>query len=31
MEADDESGEFNYRICGPPWAREIRKMKKKDN
>ncbi len=30
MESEDESGEYNYRIRGPPWAREIRKMKKKD-
>ncbi len=31
MESEDESGEYNYRIRGPPWAREIRKMKKKEN
>ena len=31
MEADDESGEFNYRVRGPPWARRIVKMKKREN
>ena len=31
MEAEDESGEFNYRIRGPPWARRIVKMKKREN
>ncbi len=31
METEDESGEFNYRIRGPPWARRIVKMKKRDN
>ncbi len=30
MESEDESGEWNYRIRGPPWARRIVKMKKKD-
>ncbi len=31
MEAEDDSGEFNYRIRGPPWARRIIKMKKREN
>ena len=31
MEAEDDSGEFDYRIRGPPWARQIKKMKKKEN
>ena len=31
MESEDNSGEFNYRIRGPPWARRIVKMKKKEN
>ncbi len=31
MESEDESGEWNYRIRGPPWARRIAKMKKKEN
>ncbi len=30
MESEDESGEYNYRIRGTPWARRIVKMKKKE-
>ncbi len=30
MESEDTSGEYDYRIRGPPWARRIAKMKKKD-
>ena len=31
MEAEDKSGEFDYRIRGPPWERRIAKMKKRSN
>ena len=30
LESEDKSGEYDYRIRGPPWARRIAKMKKKD-
>ncbi len=31
MESEDESGEYNYRIRGPPWDRRIVRMKKREN
>ena len=28
QEATDQSGEYIYRVRGPPWERKIRKIKK---